>query len=123
MRHYPGPLGDVWGVSFAVWAPRAKAVHVIGDFNDWDRRSHPMRALGESGIWELFLPGAQEGMNYQFAVRGTRRAGPAQERPDGAHDGGRARSRPPSSPRRHYDWGDDDWMERAPHEQRRTRGR
>ena len=70
VRNYPGPLGDVWGVSFALWAPRAKAVHVIGDFNDWDRRTHPMRALGDSGIWELFLPGAREGMNYQFAVRG-----------------------------------------------------
>jgi 1,4-alpha-glucan branching enzyme len=69
VRHYPGPLGEVWGVSFALWAPRAKAVHVIGDFNGWDRLSHPMRALGESGIWELFLPGASEGMNYQFAVR------------------------------------------------------
>ena len=46
VRHYDGPLGDVRGVSFAVWAPRAKAVHVIGDFNDWDRRSHPMRGLG-----------------------------------------------------------------------------
>ncbi|HEX5967269.1 MAG TPA: 1,4-alpha-glucan branching protein GlgB [Intrasporangium sp.] len=71
LRNYPGPMGDVWGASFALWAPRAKAVHVIGDFNGWDRLSHPMRALGESGLWELFLPGAREGMNYQFAIRGV----------------------------------------------------
>ena len=71
VRHYGGPLGEVSGVSFAVWAPRARSVHVIGDFNGWDRQSHPMRALGTSGIWELFLPGATEGMNYQFAVRGA----------------------------------------------------
>ncbi|MDN5790130.1 MAG: 1,4-alpha-glucan branching protein GlgB [Micrococcales bacterium] len=71
VRRYTGPMGEVSGVSFAVWAPRARAVHVIGDFNGWDRRTHPMRALGQSGVWELFLPGASEGMNYQFAVRGV----------------------------------------------------
>ena len=54
VRHYEGPMGDVWGVSFAVWAPNATAVHVVGDFNGWDRISHPMRRLGESGVWELF---------------------------------------------------------------------
>jgi len=69
VRRYEGPLGEVQGVSFAVWAPRAKAVHVIGDFNGWDRISHPMRSLGQSGVWELFIPGAVPGMNYQYAIR------------------------------------------------------
>ena len=70
VRSYPGPMGEVSGVSFAVWAPNATAVHVVGDFNGWDRLSHPMRMLAPSGIWELFIPGAAEGMNYQFAIRG-----------------------------------------------------
>ena len=60
-RRYDGPMGEVTGVAFAVWAPRAKAVHVIGDFNGWDERTHPMRLLGESGVWELFVPDAAVG--------------------------------------------------------------
>ena len=47
----------VTGVGFAVWAPSARAVSVVGDFNSWDGRLHAMRSLGSSGIWELFLPG------------------------------------------------------------------
>ena len=54
-----------------MWAPRAQAVHVIGDFNDWDARSHPMRLLGESGVWELFVPGVGDGTIYKFLVRGA----------------------------------------------------
>ncbi|WKV16406.1 1,4-alpha-glucan branching protein GlgB [Janibacter limosus] len=68
---YDGPMGGVDGVSFAVWAPRAKAVHVIGDFNGWDGSAHPMRALGASGVWEVFVPGAGVGDVYKFAVRGA----------------------------------------------------
>ena len=56
------------GVHFAVWAPNAKAVSVIGDFNGWDARRHPMRMPGASGIWELFIPGLQEGALYKFEV-------------------------------------------------------
>ena len=44
------------GASFAVWAPNAKRVSVVGDFNDWDGRLHPMRPLGSSGVWEIFVP-------------------------------------------------------------------
>lgn len=111
LRHYEGPLGDVRGASFALWAPRAASVHVIGDFNNWDRLSHPMRALGETGLWELFLPGAGEGMNYQFAIRGA----------DGIV---RLKSDPMArmtevAPKQaailtesHHTWHDDAWMER-----------
>ena len=56
------------GAAFSVWAPNAKAVSVIGDFNNWDARRSPMRRLGESGIWELFLPAAAEGDKYKFHV-------------------------------------------------------
>ena len=71
VRRYPGPMGEVTGVSFAVWAPRAKAVSVIGDFNGWHESSHPMRLLGTSGIWELFVPGVGADALYKFAIRGA----------------------------------------------------
>jgi len=59
----------VTGVHFGVWAPNASHVTVIGDFNNWDRRRHPMRLLGVSGIWELFIPGMGEGEVYKFFVK------------------------------------------------------
>ena len=71
VRRYDGPLGEVQGVSFAVWAPRAKAVSVLSDASGWDELAHPMRAMGSSGVWELFVPGAGEGCVYKFAVRGA----------------------------------------------------
>ncbi|NOT45320.1 MAG: 1,4-alpha-glucan branching protein GlgB [Acidobacteria bacterium] len=62
-------LNGVPGVHFAVWAPNAQRVSVIGDFNAWDGRVHPMRKLVPSGIWELFLPGVANGARYKFEVR------------------------------------------------------
>jgi 1,4-alpha-glucan branching enzyme len=56
------------GTSFAVWAPGARAVRVVGDFNSWDGRIHPMRTLGSSGVWEIFLPGVGPGAHYKFEV-------------------------------------------------------
>ncbi|HMA45759.1 MAG TPA: 1,4-alpha-glucan branching protein GlgB [Frankiaceae bacterium] len=56
------------GTSFAVWAPAARGVRVVGDFNGWDGRIHPMRALGSSGVWELFLPGTGPGIRYKFEI-------------------------------------------------------
>ena len=57
------------GVSFAVWAPMADGVSVVGDFNSWDGRLHSMRSLGGSGIWELFVPELGEGARYKFEIR------------------------------------------------------
>ncbi|MDO4919267.1 1,4-alpha-glucan branching protein GlgB [Kocuria sp.] len=71
VRHYPSPLGDVTGVSFAVWAPNAQAVRVIGDFNGWDGSEHAMRSLGSSGVWELFVPGMKSGDTYKFRIQGA----------------------------------------------------
>jgi 1,4-alpha-glucan branching enzyme len=56
------------GTSFAVWAPGAQAVRVVGDFNGWDGRLNPMRVLGSSGVWEIFLPGVGAGARYKFEV-------------------------------------------------------
>ena len=58
------------GVAFAVWAPRARRVSVVGDFNGWDGRLNPMRRMGSTGIWELFVPGIGEGAIYKFEVVG-----------------------------------------------------
>ena len=58
----------VTGTAFAVWAPAARAVYLVGDFNYWDGRAHPMRALGASGIWELFVPGVGDGAHYKYEI-------------------------------------------------------
>jgi 1,4-alpha-glucan branching enzyme len=58
----------VEGTSFAVWAPSAKAVSVIGDFNSWDGRLHPMRAMGAAGVWELFIPAVGSGARYKYEI-------------------------------------------------------
>lgn len=59
----------VEGVKFAVWAPSARSVSVVGDFNYWDGRVNPLRSMGSSGIWELFIPGLKEGERYKFEVK------------------------------------------------------
>jgi 1,4-alpha-glucan branching enzyme len=58
----------VTGAAFAVWAPSARAVSIVGDFNSWDGRLHAMRSLGTSGIWELFLPGIEPGVRYKYEI-------------------------------------------------------
>jgi 1,4-alpha-glucan branching enzyme len=62
-------IDGVRGTSFAVWAPAARSVSVVGEFNFWDGRLHPMRVLGGSGIWELFIPGIGAGSRYKFEIR------------------------------------------------------
>jgi 1,4-alpha-glucan branching enzyme len=59
------------GTAFAVWAPSARAIRVVGDFNLWDGRVHPMRSMGTSGVWELFVPGVEPGSRYKFEVIGA----------------------------------------------------
>ena len=58
----------VKGTFFAVWAPNAKAVHVIGSFNDWNETSHPMERREGVGIWTLFVPGVEEGTQYKYLI-------------------------------------------------------
>ena len=64
VRHFTG----ISGVSFAVWAPNARAVRVVGGFNDWDGQAHAMRSLGSSGVWELFIPGLTAGTTYKYEI-------------------------------------------------------
>ncbi|RZS87071.1 1,4-alpha-glucan branching enzyme [Motilibacter rhizosphaerae] len=70
VRRFPSVLGDSTGTSFAVWAPSAQAVRVVGDFNGWDGTATPMRSLGSSGIWELFVPGIGVGTHYKYEILG-----------------------------------------------------
>jgi 1,4-alpha-glucan branching enzyme len=62
-------IDGVHGASFAVWAPNAQRISVVGDFNNWDGRFHSMRLLGSSGVWEIFVPGVGEGAHYKYEVR------------------------------------------------------
>ena len=69
---HPRVVDGIAGVSFAVWAPNASSVSVVGDFNGWDGRLHPLRSLGASGIWEIFIPDLRSGMKYKFELRTSR---------------------------------------------------
>jgi len=100
------------GVHFAVWAPNARRVSVIGDFNQWDGRRHPMRGRGSTGVWEIFVPGLTEGAVYKYEI--VDRAGnllPLKADPIGFGS-----EHPPqtgSVVRRldGHEWQDGDWME------------
>ena len=71
---HPMTLGEgaqtVTGVRFAVWAPNASRVSVVGDFNAWDGRLHAMRSRGSSGVWEIFVPHAAPGHHYKYEIHG-----------------------------------------------------
>jgi len=62
-------LNDIKGTSFAVWAPNAIRVSVVGDFNNWDGRVNQMRRLGDSGIFDIFIPGVEEGDSYKYEIK------------------------------------------------------
>jgi 1,4-alpha-glucan branching enzyme len=61
-------IDGISGTAFAVWAPAAHSVSVVGDFNSWDGRIHPMRSMGSGGIWELFIPGVGDGQRYKYEI-------------------------------------------------------
>lgn len=67
-------IDGVPGTSFAVWAPNAQRVSVVGDFNHWDGRYHAMRLLGASGVWEIFIPGVRKGAHYKYEIKNCRGA-------------------------------------------------
>ncbi|WP_134668102.1 MULTISPECIES: 1,4-alpha-glucan branching protein GlgB [unclassified Amycolatopsis] len=111
VRRYDTPNGVVEGVSFAVWAPTARGVRVIGDFNGWEGRGHPMRSLGSSGVWELFVPGVPVGSCYKFRILGA--DGHWHEKADPMAF---ATEVPPATASKvtesEYTWGDGDWVAR-----------
>ncbi|WP_414655927.1 1,4-alpha-glucan branching protein GlgB [Frateuria sp.] len=68
---HPHAIDGVGGVRFAVWAPNARRVSVVGDFNHWDGRRHPMRLRLPQGVWELFVPGLLPGARYKYEILGA----------------------------------------------------
>ncbi|MFF8642542.1 1,4-alpha-glucan branching enzyme [Streptomyces sp. NPDC015345] len=108
---HPMTHQGVSGTRFTVWAPNALGVRVCGDFSYWDGSAHPMRSLGATGVWELFVPGLDEGTLYKFDIA----------RADGSHTlradpMARRAEVPPNTAsvvtRSSYRWGDDAWMTR-----------
>ncbi len=102
------------GVAFTVWAPNAERVSVIGDWCHWDGRQFPMRRLGESGIWELFIPGVPVNALYKFELR--TREGHLRVKTDPV---ARKMQQAPETasivvPERQHEWGDDAWMSARP---------
>ena len=110
MGAHPHTADGIEGVLFAVWAPNAKRVSVIGDFNQWDGRVHPMRVRGGSGIWELFIPELETGHFYKFEIRGQN--GDVSDRidPYGNHFQKRPYSAGIISKESDYQWNDAQWM-------------
>ena len=106
---HPITVGTAAGVHFGVWAPNAKRVSVVGDFNAWDGRRHPMRSLGASGVWEIFIPGIATGERYKFEL--LTRYGEVILKSDPF---GFAFELPPLSASLvaapQYQWKDDEWM-------------
>ena len=104
-------VDGVGGVRFAVWAPNAERVSVVGDFNNWDGRRHQMRVRGGSGVWELFIPDLEVGHIYKYEIR-NRHSGALQLKADPY--GQRHELRPLTGSiiagRSAYAWGDADWM-------------
>ncbi|MGQ0464025.1 MAG: 1,4-alpha-glucan branching protein GlgB [Sporichthyaceae bacterium] len=108
-RRYDTPSGVIVGTSFAVWAPNARGVRLVGDFNHWDGSAYPMRSLGSTGVWEIFVPGIGPGTHYKFDLMG----------PDGrwrhkADPLAFATEIPPATAsvvhETQYEWGDEQWM-------------
>jgi len=99
------------GILFATWAPNAERVSVVGDFNHWDGRRHPMRVRGDSGIWELFIPDLEPGHLYKYEIR-NRQSGQILLKADPY--GQQFELRPHTASiiagRSSYQWGDADWM-------------
>ena len=104
-------IDGIGGVRFAVWAPNAGRVSVVGEFNRWDGRIHPMRSHGESGVWELFIPGLAPGDLYKFEIR-NRRSGQIFVKSDPY--GNSFEMRPSTATRvvseKPYDWQDQVWF-------------
>ncbi len=110
---HPRTIDGVNGVAFAVWAPSARRVSVVSDFNHWDGRRHPMRQMGSSGVFEIFIPAARVGQHYKYEIKTSEGAIRIKTDPLAG-----AMERPPGSAARivqsDYAWGDGEWMMKRP---------
>src|SRR3954447_7552580 len=111
VRRYDGPTGTVTGTSLSAWAPNAQGIRLTADFNFWDGRAHPMRTMGSSGVWELFVPGVGPGTRYKFDICG--RDGVWRQKADPMAN--LAETPPANASVVHestYEWNDTAWLER-----------
>jgi 1,4-alpha-glucan branching enzyme len=104
-------VNGIPGVQFAVWAPNARSVSVVGNFNQWDRRRHAMRVLGASGVWEIFVPELGESELYKFQIK--TKSGYVLDKADPYATEMELRPRTASKVNflRHYEWNDATWMD------------
>ena len=123
IRHYDDPMGTpgvpgskkISGASFAVWAPNAHAVRVVGDFDDWDGRAYAMRSMGASGVWEIFIPDLKPGMKYKYQILNANNEWKEKADPlEFAHEV------PPRTASilvddTAYEWDDEEWMDQRAH--------
>ena len=113
---HPVEINGVQGVRFAVWAPNAERVSVVGEFNQWDGRLHPMRSHGSSGVWELFIPEIKQNALYRYEIR-NRNTGQLLTKSDPYAQG--YESRPGTaaltSPANKHRWQDAEWMAQRSH--------
>src|SRR3569833_2499603 len=110
---HPHEVDDIAGVLFAVWAPNAERVSVVGDINRWDGRCHPMRVRGGSGVWELLIPELAPGAIYKYEIR-NRDSGAIclKADPYGQQFELRPKTASIVAPQSRYQWYDERWMER-----------
>ncbi len=111
---HPMEVGGVAGVHFAVWAPNADRVSVVGDFNRWDGRAHPMRLLLPHGVWEIFIPGLGQGELYKFELRAKSGVVFTKADPYALFFETPPRSASVVWSAGRYEWGDREWMEARP---------
>lgn len=106
----PMEVDGVPGVAFSVWAPNAKRVSVVGNFNNWDGRYHMMRLMGSSGVWELFIPGLKAGQVYKYEVRTKADHNFLKTDPYGAYFEAPPNNATVVFDQSKYVWNDSEWM-------------
>ena len=106
------------GTYFSVWAPNARSVSVVGDFNNWNRTAHPMQPVQQSGIWDIFVPGVKAGDLYKFAVETSQGYTVLKADPYGNQSQLRPDNASVVADIRYFDWTDQAW--RRAHQEKKT---
>ena len=107
----PAVVAGVEGYTFVVWAPNARKIAVVGDFNAWNAQAHPLRPIGESGLWETFVPGLTEGVLYKFEIATRNGFTLSKSDPFGLATELPPRTASITGTLGRHAWGDDAWME------------